>query len=383
MREASSVERPPRVLVRAVAGAPSDLTGPDLAAAVEQALDFLDYDFAGKRVWVKPNLLGAHAPDAGVTTEPALIHAVVAGLRRRNAADVWVFDNPGGSTYGNITDYIAVTGAVEASDGAFRVGAQTPHMLPMKSRFMTELPVSRFVIETDVILNLPVMKSHGLTILTGSIKNLYGIIPGGHKSALHRLVPDSEDFAELLVDIYQAVPVPVLTIMDALRGMDGQSGPSSGRVLKLGKLLAGANPVAVDSVFARMAGAEPDSIPMLRIAHDRGLGPALADIEIQGDATPIPGFHLPSRRVASFVGKYMGNLMDGWFRHAPVLAKPRCIKCRRCEKNCPVQAITMSPFPLIDRHKCIHCYCCAEICPEHALSIPSNVRSFWLHVLGR
>ena len=111
MREASSMERPHRVLVRKVA---------DLNAAVGEALDFLEYDFAGKRVWVKPNLLGPHRPERSVTTDPELVRHVVQELKRRRAEAAWVADNPMGPHSERLADFLAPTGVVKASEGCFR-----------------------------------------------------------------------------------------------------------------------------------------------------------------------------------------------------------------------------------------------------------------------
>jgi uncharacterized protein (DUF362 family) len=255
----------------------------DLSAAIAEALDFLDYDFGGRKVWVKPNLLGPHPPEHSVTTDPEIVRHVVRGLRARGAKDIWVADNPGGGLQRNVSSYIAPTGVVEASEGCFRGISETPVSISTKSRFISEFTVSRIVTEVDVIMNLPVFKTHSLTLLTGAIKNLFGIIPGAQKSYLHTIVKSPYEFAELLVDIYQVIPVPVLTIMDALRGMDGQNGPSGGRVLKLGTLLAARNPVALDSVMAMMAGVEPTVIPTTRIASERGLGPSdPAGLDVSG-----------------------------------------------------------------------------------------------------
>jgi uncharacterized protein (DUF362 family)/Pyruvate/2-oxoacid:ferredoxin oxidoreductase delta subunit len=364
-----------RVLVRKVT---------DLSAAIAEALDFLEYDFGGKRVWVKPNLLGPHPPEHSVTTDPEIIRHVVRGLRTRGAKDIWVADNPGGGLQRNISSYIAPTGVVEASDGCFRGISETPVSVPTKSRFVSEFRVSRIVTEVDVILNLPVFKTHALTILTGSIKNLFGIIPGAQKSYLHTVVKSSDEFAELLVDIYQTVQVPVLTIMDALRGMDGQNGPSGGRVLKLGTLLTARNPVALDSVMAMMAGAKPAAIPTTRIAIERGLGPAdPAEIEMTGDFAVIPGFKLPSTRVAAMAAGLAGSAVYRLLQRRPLFNKRICTRCRRCADNCPATAIAMSPFPAIDRSRCIMCYCCAELCPQKAMTVPGPLRGLIQNITGR
>ncbi len=364
-----------RVLVRKVT---------DLGAAVAEALDFLEYEFAGKRVWVKPNLLGPHQPEHGVTTDPELIRWMVRGLKARGASNVWVADNPGGGLQRNVSSYVEPTGVPEASEGCFRGISETPVVLPTRSRFVSEFRASHIVTEADVILSLPVFKTHALTILTGAIKNLFGIIPGGQKAHLHTLARSGYEFGELLVDLYQAVPVPVLTIMDALRGMDGQDGPSGGRVLKIGKVLASRNPVALDTAMAAMAGAEPTLIPTTRVAAERGLGPGrMQDISIEGDFAPIKGFRLPSVRLASGVTGLAASIVYPLVQRRPVLDRRLCNNCRRCEENCPTKAIALEPYPVIDRAKCISCYCCAELCPEKAMSVPSPLRGFVQRVTGR
>ena len=365
---------PARVLVRKVS---------DLSAAVAEALDFLEYDFAGKRVWVKPNLLSPHRPEDSVTTDPELVRSIVRELKRRRAAAVWVADNPAGTHARRLADYLVPTGVVEASEGCFLDVAEHSIILPVKSRFLQQLPVAAVMREIDVILNLPVFKTHALTVLTGAVKNLFGVIPGLQKAHLHTLVGNAEEFAELLVDIYQAIPKPVLNVMDALRGMDGQNGPSGGRVLKLGRVLASRNAVAMDSVMAMMAGLKPDRVPTNRVAAERGLGPAKTDgIDVVGDFEQIPGFRLPSARLAGSLTGIAGATFYRFIQRRPACDSGLCTRCRRCADNCPVQAIEMNPFPAIARGKCINCYCCVEICPERALGVPSAIRSLLRSLSG-
>ncbi len=373
--EASSVVRPiERVLVRRVTSLP---------AAVAEALDFLDYDFKDKKVWVKPNLLGPHPPEASVTTDPEIVRHCVRQLKSRGAVQVWVTDNPGGEIRGGLASYIAPTGVVQASEGCFRGPDRTPGTLELKSRFVSRIPVDPTLFEADVIINLPVFKTHALTILTGAIKNMFGIIPGDYKSTLHGTAPSADRFSELLVDIYQAVPVPMLHIMDALRGMDGQNGPGSGRVLNIGRILAGRNGVALDTVMAMMAGAEPRRIPMLRIAGARGLGPVdKADIDIHGDFELLRGFRLPASGLTNILTMSLAILFP-MFRREPVLNRKLCTKCGRCANVCPVQAIKLNPWPVVNRKQCISCFCCAEMCPENAMTISSARRALWNRITGR
>lgn len=354
-----------------------------MSFAVSEALDFLGHDFRGQHVWVKPNLLGPHPPEMGVTTDPELVRQLVRQLKAGGAKQITVGDNPGGSLHDNAEQFIARTGIVEASEGCFRNVSRATATLPLESRFVESVPVSPVLFEADVVLNLPVFKTHALTILTGAVKNMFGVVVGGHKTMLHTLAATIEGFSELLVDIYQAIPRPMLHIMDALRGMDGPMGPSSGRVLKIGKLLAGRNGVALDAVMALMAGVAPDLIPVTRIGAERNLGPIdPQQIEIAGDFERIAGFRTPSLRLASGIGRISAHVYP-WLRRRPVLNRSRCTRCQECFKSCPVQAISMNPWPLIDRRKCISCFCCAEICPERALRIPGTGQAILRNLLGQ
>jgi len=163
--------------------------------------------------------------------------------------------------------------------------------------------------------------------------------------------------------------------MDALRGMDGQSGPSGGRVLQLGRILASSNAVALDSVMAMMAGARPDAVPTNRIAAARGLGPARAEeIQIVGDFEMIPRFRLPSSWLAGTITGIAGLTFYRLIQRRPTYDKRLWNRCRRCADNCPVQAISMTPEPAIDQGKCVTCFCCVEACPDRAMLVPSVSR---------
>ena len=56
----------------------------------------------------------------------------------------------------------------------------------------------------------------------------------------------------------------------------------------------------------------------------------------------------------------------------------QCIKCGKCAEHCPVKAITLKPYPVIDKNKCIRCFCCMEVCPVHALSLGNPGDKMWL-----
>jgi len=59
-----------------------------------------------------------------------------------------------------------------------------------------------------------------------------------------------------------------------------------------------------------------------------------------------------------------------------------CTKCRRCAEVCPVHAIKLGPWPVVDRKRCISCFCCAEMCPANAMTISTARRALWNRVTG-
>lgn len=352
-----------------------------LEPAVAEALDFLEQDFRGLRVWVKPNLISPHPPERSVTTNPELVRAVVRELKRRDAAAIAVGDNPGGWLRVNIEHYLAPTGIVAASEGCFQGISDAAVTLPVRSRFLSELRFSRIVTEVDLILVLPVFKTHAFTVLSGGIKNMFGAIPGGIKGQLHTLARTDLEFAELVVDIFQAIPRPMLFLMDALLGMDGP-GPTAGRARRIGRLLAARNAVALDSVMALMAGADPGSIPLLRIAGERGLGPTRRDeLQIEGDFYRVPGFRLPGRALTGPVTAIVARVYP-IARARPLLRRGQCTRCGRCADNCPVEALTLAPLPRVVPERCISCYCCTEVCPKQALTVPGPWRGLVQNLFG-
>ncbi len=103
-------------------------------------------------------------------------------------------------------------------------------VLPPKrgGKIFKQLEIDQTVLEAEVIINLPKLKTHSLTLLTLGVKNLFGCIPGPRKALWHlKAGEDRKTFAKILVDVYQIIQ-PSLTILDGIVGMDG-SGPNSGR----------------------------------------------------------------------------------------------------------------------------------------------------------
>jgi len=341
---------------------------------VEKIFHAFPFSFDGKKVLIKPNILGPYPPEKGITTHPSLVHALVVALKKRGASCV-VGDNPGAGGYAANERCARIAGIFDAADGCFVNFAKETIQVEVKSRLVKKLVVSKRVLDADIVINVPKFKTHLQTRITGAVKNMFGILVGAEKARVHLSAPRPKNFAEVLVDIYQ-IRIPDLTIMDAVVGMEG-NGPSGKDLRHIGKILTSTNGVSLDAVMAAMMGLTPESVDYLNISSQRGLGEVdTAKIDIQGEWSPLEKFKMPLTFVSrGFFGATVNRLL-----YRPFI-KPRlkvnaelCTKCGVCIEHCPVQALTLEDIPRLDEKKCIACYCCYELCSSQAIELTGLMR---------
>ncbi|GAH75711.1 unnamed protein product, partial [marine sediment metagenome] len=256
-----------------------------------------------------------------------------------------------------------ITGILDASDGCYSNIAREVLEVRVESKFIDELFISKIVKEADYIINVPKFKTHNLTTITGAIKNMFGIIPGGKKAQLHTLNRSINEFAELLVDIYQ-IRVPDLNIMDAIIGMEG-AGPTNGKIRIINKIISSENGISLDSVMAAMMGLKPDTIELLQVAKKRNLGKIdISNITINGELEVISGFKTPNNGFLQRIRKKVVPHIFSFAAVIPIVDHNKCKICKKCIEVCPVSAMNLTnKFPEADRKKCISCFCCDEHCP--------------------
>jgi NAD-dependent dihydropyrimidine dehydrogenase PreA subunit len=231
--------------------------------------------------------------------------------------------------------------------------------------------ISGAVMDADIVISMPKFKTHGLTVITGAIKNSYGFLPGAQKARFHGVAGNAERFQEMLVDVFK-LRVPDLFIVDAVVGMEG-NGPASPDLRNIGLMLASDNAVALDAVIATMMGIdEPGKLRFLRKAKEAGLGDYdLKTIEIIGELKQLPDFKLPPLSGEALLNNNALNT----FLHSKTIMRPQadpqlCTGCGSCIEQCPASALSMGDhIPHVDADKCIACFCCQEICPERAITL--------------
>jgi len=341
------------------------------------SIDFDPAQTAGKKVLLKPNMLGAYLPERHVTTHPAFVEAV-ASIFKQAGAHVQVGDSSNGAY--EIDEAWNVTGFRVAAE---RAGAEIVPFEGVGSVEKDDIRLSKAVIDADMIVNLPKFKTHGLTGLTVAVKNLYGCVPGMVKTAYHRLHRKRRVFANCVVKIAQAVK-PQLTIVDGIYGMEG-NGPSGGKIAKLGFLIAGTDMHAVDSVSCKLAGLKPREMDTIDIAHELGFFDASAAVDIEGDTLDDcrpDSFDLPASYIKNRIDSGLAQAVMAFiFRVVevrPIISNNRCKKCGLCIKSCPVDAIHWLSEPgerppQINKKECISCFCCHEVCPFTAIDMKRSL----------
>ena len=342
----------------------------DVRSAVDRAFEIFPISLQGKKILIKPNVLRASAPTEGIVTNPAVLRAVVEKVESTHPASIVVGDNPGVFNYGENENAFRTSGLMDAAKGHYNNIGNDSQEVDFNPDFMPKVTLSRIVIEADIIISLPKFKTHGLTVMTGAIKNSYGFLPGAQKAKLHKAAGCTERFHEIIVDVFRLRP-PDLFIVDAVVGMEG-NGPASPDLRDIGLILASDNAVALDAVLATMMGIEPSRLRFLQKAKEAGLGDyELETIQVIGELKRLPAFKLPPLSGEVLLNnEAMQNML-----HKRAISKPEadphlCTACGACIDHCPVSALSMiGEFPQADADTCIACFCCQEICPEKAITL--------------
>ena len=355
-----------------------------IRSALERGLPLIDvWDQLikpGDHVFVKVNHLPPPSPpERAIVTHPVFVEAVL-DLLKETGASITVGDDIQASD----EDGFHISGYRAMCE---RAGVELVNLkqsgfveVPCDGRRLETIYLAKAVVEADVVINLPKLKTHSLTLLTGGVKNLYGTIPSGLRSRFHGDHPRLEDFCQVLVDIF-SVAKPTLTIMDGVVAMEGE-GPAGGNPRNLGLILASHDAVALDAVAGRIIGLEPGEVRTTRIAHERELGVGdLREIEVVGErmeSVVVSNFALPASAAGRFVDRLPRFLSQFFIRQLtirPRVVTRNCVGCAACQNACPVGAIVVREEKArVDYSICIQCMCCHEVCRYEAI-VPTRSRA--------
>ncbi len=227
---------------------------------------------AGKRVVLKPNLVEFHR-DKVINTDPRFVSAVIEMCKAEGASEIIVAEGPG--HWRNVQYLVEESGLGEVLRRHKVPFVDLNHDEPVKLLNLGRLTgldylyMARTVVQTDVLISLPKLKTHHWAGATLSLKNLFGTLPGicygWPKNELHwRGIPNS------IIDI-ALTNTPHLAIVDGIVGMEGD-GPLNGVAKPMGVTVMGADLLAVDSTCCRLMGLDPRRVTYLMLGRQKKLG---------------------------------------------------------------------------------------------------------------
>ena len=342
-----------------------------------------------EKILLKPNLLKKAEVEKAVITHPVVVGAFARILREEGYDNIVLADSCG---HGTTRQVIQGTGMdtylekhqIPAIDYTKGIRVDNPEGIQAK-----EFILPQELLEADCVISLSKMKTHALERITGAVKNSYGFIYGKNKAIGHTKYPSADSFARMLIDLNQYVK-PRLYIMDGITAMEG-NGPGSGDPVAMNVILMSTDPVALDSVFARLVYLKPELVPTNYHGEKMGLGNCREEnIEIVvADAMhskqPVSmedlvcrygktDFNVDRTQIRSNVWTKLAKALN-IFQKKPYIEPDKCIRCGICVNSCPVpgKAVAFRKGkenpPVYDYKKCIRCFCCQEMCPKKAIKV--------------
>ena len=266
----------------------------------------------GDRVLLKPNLLTGARPTKECVTRPEVVYCV-AELVIAAGGKPFLGDGPAfGTAHGvaQANGYLPLMNELNVPIVEFK-GVRYETI----SEEFDHLLLSKEVMEADVVINLPKVKSHVQLTLTMGVKNLFGCVPGKMKAWWHMEAgKDEARFGQMLVETARTIS-PNLTILDGIIGHEG-NGPSNGEPRELGILAASANVFALDRSIVDILQIAPDRVLTIAAARKLGLCPELEDIEfplLTPTELRFDGWKLPEKMMAIDFGA--PRVLRSTFKH--------------------------------------------------------------------
>lgn len=336
-----------------------------IRAGVTEMLDSKGPDWIapGMRVVVKPNMLMPSLPEKAIVTNPLVVRAVAEYLLDKGAR-VQVSDSPPVGSFRKLVRQSGFEAALTGLDVDLKpFEASVPVDI---GRPFGAIEIARDIMDADVVINLPKLKSHAMMYMSLGVKNMFGAIVGLRKPEWHmRTGVDRLMFAQLLVQIYQAVS-PAFTLVDGIMALEGQGPARSGRPRKLGMLVGGASGHAVDKTICTLLGLDPKALLTYRLAGE--LAHFDGTVHVNGNIHIVDDYLFPELDSLSLGPESLNRIMRKYVIQKPVADNHKCKLCGECWKICPAKVISHNTKGIqFDYDKCIRCYCCLEVCTHGAL----------------
>jgi len=275
----------------------SIVKGDDVAVCVRKALDLAggirSIVQPGQTVLIKPNFGVAVPPETGIITDPRVIDALIDECRKADSARIVVAES---SVVGfNTSEVFRELGLQNRFErrGAELVDLDQDEIIKVDvpdGTVLKSVQIFKSAYESDVIISVPTMKTHILTGVTLGLKNMKGILPDSMKKRMHRIGAKQRirDFEldHAIADL-NTVIAPSFTVIDGIIANEGYKPGTlgiGGTAVQFDTIVAGRDPVAVDTVGAYLMGYAPGEVRHIAYAAERGVGVGdLNRVDIRGE----------------------------------------------------------------------------------------------------
>ncbi|MFC1707647.1 DUF362 domain-containing protein [Planctomycetota bacterium] len=354
--------------------------------ALRRCLDLLRFAVPPRaKVLIKPNAMTMNRPEQATGTH----HAVLEALCRILA------DNDCAITIGDSSAYYH-TGYTRRSfetlgftDVARRYGArlicfEEEPFRRIERAGSADAPWLYLadLSDFDLVINIPKLKVHRVTRISGAVKNLFGLVPGGTKPRYHELLKGSPDYLErfgtLLLDVYLHTR-PGLSILDGIVGLERDGPAATGDPRRTRFLLASHDALALDFALCQLIGEDPGAVPYLRAAlRRRLLHPE--DVHLLGQPPKVQFRLLEERPRPGPLASRTADLVVRHLAVRPCVDRRLCQGCGECAERCLVDAISLADRGRFDMQRCIHCYGCPAYCRQGAIYLAGSPLQKLLHL---
>jgi len=364
-----------------------DYNPENIRLALIKIIELLELEnyFNNKSILLKPNFL---APTKNAFTPIELIRELIQILKNKTDAEkISVGDSTLTKRFTSMTFKSSKIRETCEAEGVNLINFFESERVKVKLHNPTyeieeNIYLPKEIIDSNLIINLPKLKTHSGYVYTGAIKNLFGLL--GNKMNMHRTHKNKIDFQKMLADIYFAVEetnktdLPkTMTLIDGVIAMEGK-GPRAGKPRKVGLLIAGFNPAAVDMVGYTLMNGNPNDLEAITsVAKRTELPVDISQLEILGEKDVhkfiVADFKKPN---VSFLKQdriqdsvFLSKISEQMMKISIKVNRNKCILCEECVKHCPAEAMSRKNDKIyVDHDLCIECYCCGESCPNGAIS---------------
>jgi uncharacterized protein (DUF362 family)/Pyruvate/2-oxoacid:ferredoxin oxidoreductase delta subunit len=317
---------------------------------------------------------GFRDPAERVTSHPVFVEAIIECLLDCGAHVTFGDDVARSAQYERIWDKTGM------SDVARRTGANLADFVQAGGReaagflrFPKTHLITNLVFDSDLVVNAANCRSLSTVVVSGAIKNMFGVMLGLRKLRIHQLFPDPSEFARVVVDVHR-VARPAVSFLDLTSVIEGQGVADA--VQQVGLVLGSTDAVALDTLAAHAIGY--DDLNVWTSIHGQavGLGSNRIDrIRVRGvdwdsfQKTRLMYPALEEPHSESLTSRITRRLNNTILRRRPVISTGTCSGCGACANRCPVGAIhpkRQGAFS-IDLSACADCGCCLRVCEVGAV----------------